>query len=280
MAGRFYPADADDCARQIDQFTDHPDVAGAVGGVVPHAGWVFSGKTVGHTLGALRATDPETVVVFGAVHVQDRNLASVYSSGAWETPLGSVSVDDGLATALLQCPHATADPAVHRHEHSIEVEIPFIQHVFPQARILPVMVSPASQAAEIGRQLAQAAITLGRRVIVLASTDLTHYGPRFGFEPHGRGLPGIQWAKSVNDRLFVERVHAMDMGGVIPEATAHHNACGAGAVAAAIAAAEVLGAEGYAELDHTSSVDCAAGGADVVDSVGYHAGVFVCPSTQ
>jgi hypothetical protein len=276
MAGLFYPADASDCARQIDQFIEQPVIPGAIGGLLPHAGWSYSGKTAGYTIGALRSVDADTVVVFGAVHVADRNLASVYPGGAWETPFGSVCIDDELAGALLrQCPETVADAEIHSREHSIEVEIPFVHRAFPQARILPVMVAATAHAAAIGRSLAQAAASLGRGVVVLASTDLTHYGPRFGFEPHGHGAAGTRWAKEVNDRLFVERVFAMNMGGVVTEAVAHRNACGAGAVAATIAAADCLGAAGYLELDHTSSADCEPAGAPVFNSVGYHAGVFV-----
>lgn len=275
-AGRFYPGTSAACRQMLDSILPSADPEPSIGGLVPHAGWVFSGPTAGRTIAAITAGRPETVVVFGAVHVPTRSRVAVFSRGSWQTPLGLVHVDSDLADEVLRSPMLSDDADAHRYEHSIEVELPLIQSVLSQARILPVMVVPGPWASEVGRVCADAAESLGRRVCFLASTDLTHYGPAFGFEPAGRGWPGIRWAKKVNDRRFVRLVSDLDDGGVVPEAEAHRNACGAGAVAAAIAAACRLGAGRYEELAHTTSAERE--GADestpVWNSVGYHAGVF------
>ncbi|HMQ17113.1 MAG TPA: AmmeMemoRadiSam system protein B, partial [Phycisphaerae bacterium] len=108
----------------------------------------------------------------------------------------------------------------------------------------------------------------------LASTDLTHYGPMFGFEPAGRGEPGLRWAKHVNDRRFLERVAQMDEQGVVPEALSSFNACGSGAVAAMLSALADSGHAEYRELQHTTSAEQAPLDSDSLNAVGYVSAVF------
>lgn len=294
FAGRFYPGWAEACRRMLDSMFSK--VAGekenndegrsrgkvydeggwrggpAIGGVVPHAGWVYSGVTAARTISRVAAWCPEVVVVFGAVHVRDRNKASVYRAGRWDGVVGEVEVDAGYCDELLRTREVTDDAGVHEGEHSIEVEVPLIAYAMPGVRIVPVMVSPGAWAAGVGRAAGEAAKQLGRRAAFVASTDLTHYGPMFGFTPAGRGEEGVRWAKEVNDRRFIERVRQMDAEGVVPEAAEHRNACGAGAVAAMLGAMGVYGVEIFEELEHTSSAEVAAGRGDE-NAVGYVAGV-------
>lgn len=275
FAGRFYPADAAQCSAMVDRFNPQGAVRGALGALAPHAGWKFSGATAGLSLSAIAAGKPETVIIFGAVHVLDSNKASLFASGSWRTPLGVVRVDELLAKRVLSCRHIRSDAGIHRREHSIEVELPFLQRSLGDLMILPIMVRPGPWAEEVGRACAMAAGDLGRRVAFVASTDLTHYGPSFGFEPHGRGEAGIRWAKDVNDRRFISLVGALDAGAIVPEAEMNRNACGSGAVAATIVAVRTAGLSEYSELAHTCSAECdLEEGGNPLDSVGYHAGVF------
>jgi AmmeMemoRadiSam system protein B len=279
VAGRFYPAGAAECRSMLDEIVRPVNVDGhPIGAVVPHAGWVYSGPTAALGISAVGAAQPETVVLFGAVHAMDANHASLYPVGAWETPLGLAPVDEELAASVMRHPQIAVNPAGHMYEHSIEVQLPLIQHILGDIKILPINVRPGETAAEIGRVVATEIRESGRSVVFLASTDLTHYGPAFGFEPHGHGLGGTRWAKEVNDRRFIDLIAALDADGVVPEAASHHNACGAGAVAAGIAAALELGAQSYVELEHTTSADkeLEAGGR-ATNSVGYEAGVFTRP---
>jgi AmmeMemoRadiSam system protein B len=276
VAGRFYPASEAECLRMLDEMLRPVEFLGQpVGAVVPHAGWVYSGATAALGVAAIARAQPDTIVIFGAVHTMDVNHASVAVSGAWLTPLGSLQIDEELARRVADTPHITDSPAAHMHEHSIEVQLPLIQHIVGHVRILPISVRPGTLAPEIGRTVAQQTLESGRKAVFLASTDLTHYGPAFGFEPHGHGLEGVRWAKDVNDRRFVELIKALDADGVISEAEMNHNACGAGAVAAGIAAALELGADAYVELEHTTSADLELeSGGHPANSVGYEAGVF------
>ena len=277
VAGRFYPASASECTRILDRLAQPVKVDGIiVAGIVPHAGWVYSGKAAALTWQALAQAKPETVVIFGAEHSLDSNDASMFGGGAWETPLGMLAVDADLARRIAACRLVVDNPGAHQFEHSIEVQLPLVKHFVGDVRILPIGVRPGRRAVDVGRVVAAAARECGRAVVFAGSTDLTHYGPNFGFEPAGRGEVGVAWAKDVNDRRLVERIAAMDANGVLADAAAHRSACGAGAVAATIAAAAEFGATRYIELEHTTSADVeVAEGGQPVNSVGYEAGVFV-----
>jgi hypothetical protein len=166
-----------------------------------------------------------------------------------------VSVDAALAQALLAADGRFADrPAAHADEHSIEVQIPFIQVLFPQAKILPVAMPPTNDALELGSVAAGVVQRSGRRVAVVGSTDLTHYGPRYGMAPAGGGEAGLAWARA-NDRRLLDLVVGLQTGRVLAEAHAHYNACGPGAVVASMAMAQALGATRGELLDYTTSYD-------------------------
>lgn len=276
FANHFYPGDPNICEQTVASlFASVSAVPAAVGGVVPHAGWYYSGEVAARTIAGIAGYQPETVVIFGAVHVPDFHRSSLYAAGLWETPLGPMAVDAELAERIANHPDITIAPGAHRHEHSIEVELPLLRDRLPDVRIVPLMVRPGPWAPEIGRVCAEATLELGRRVVFLASTDLTHYGPSFGFEPRGHGEEGIRWAKEVNDRRLIALIAAGDAKEVVPEATLHHNACGPGAVAALLGAMEGLGLSKYVELCHTTSAEREQReGRRTLDSVGYEAGIF------
>lgn len=281
FAGRFYPASRSDCERMLRDMSRSAEVTGRpVGAIVPHAGWVYSGPTAAVAIGAVGAARPETVVVFGAVHVPAAAEGSLYAAGCWQTPLGDLAIDEELAERASGSEWISIDEGAHEYEHSIEVQLPLVRHFLGEVRILPIMVRPGPHAERIGRDCVAAALELGRRVVFLCSTDLTHYGPSFGFEPHGRGEAGIRWAKEVNDRRLIERIAAFDAEGVLTEAALNHSACGAGAVAAGIGAAREMGADRYVELEHTTSAEREGLPGLTTTSVGYEAGVFVASSEE
>lgn len=276
VAGRFYPAGEAECVRMLEEMVRPVSFAGhAVAAVVPHAGWVYSGPTAALGVAAIAQAQPETIVIFGAVHTLDANHASAFAAGTWRSPLGTLRIDEELGARVTRNPHIADSPDSHAHEHSIEVQLPLIQHIVGDVMILPISVRPGKLAPEIGRFVAQELRESERKGVFLASTDLTHYGPAFGFEPHGHGPDGVRWAREVNDRRFIELISRLDAEGVVAESASHHNSCGAGAVAAGIAAAVELDADAYVELEHTTSADVEGGtGGSPSTSVGYESGVF------
>lgn len=280
-AGRFYPGDADGCIRALETLLPSEQPSAGPGAIVPHAGWVYSGSTAALGLSAIARAKPETVVLFGAAHGPDTNPASVYTGGFWRTPLGSVAIDAELAALFVKNESIADAPGAHEYEHSLEVQVPFLQRLLPKARIVPINVRPGPEAVEVGQFCAARVQTANRRVAFVGSTDLTHYGPSFGFEPHGRGAGGIRWAKEVNDRRLISLIAAMKAEEVVPEVEMNRNACGAGAVAALVSAMRELGATEYEELRHTCSAEAEGRiQQNAVDSVGYEAGVFRIPVTR
>ena len=124
----------------------------------------------------------------------------------------------------------------------MEVQVPFIQYLFPKARILPILTPPAEQAIHLG-EIVGSIISSDdeRKIVCLGSTDLTHYGPRYGFTPMGAGKDALKWAIEVNDKQFIDYSLKMQPDKMLESANENYNACGAGAAAAAVAVAKYLG---------------------------------------
>lgn len=288
VAGAFYAADPRRCHAEIDAclkraaappaFADSdPPPQHVIGAVVPHAGWICSGAVAARAVAALASRrTPETVVVFGAIHVPHGPTATIYAAGAWRTPIGLAPIaDDHAAHLLRHIDLLESNPNAHAREHSIEVEVPFLQHLLPNAKIVPIMVPPGPDAVTLGRAVGEAFASSQTDVAFLASTDLTHYGPRFGFTPRGLGEAGVTWARDVNDRRMIDAIRRLREETIVGEARANWNACGPGAVAATIAACKALGATRAVLLEHTTSHDVLRGlDPDGDDSVGY-AGMLI-----
>lgn len=284
VAGQFYPARHDDCVAQINECLDASALPDSlprtiVAGIVPHAGWTFSGTLAAMVFAAIKERHEKvnTFVIFGAAHGYFGDLPAVYEAGAWATPLGEAVVDEDLAEAVLATGAAISSPQSHASEHSIEVQLPFIQHLFAGAKILPILTPPRERAVTLGAKVGELISRAEHgKIVCIASTDLTHYGPRYGFTPMGMGKHALQWAQTVNDRKFIDLALKMEPQQLLTDAAENCNACGAGAAAAAIAAAKSLGKTKGALLAHTTSneVMLEKMGTTCQDSVGYAAIVF------
>jgi len=280
VAGQFYPTSRAECVRMIEESlpdrlpNDLPEQI--VAGIVPHAGWVYSGPTAAKVFAAVHARSaPRTFVLFSAVHRWGALQAAVYADGAWATPLGEAKVDSDLAQMVLKegAGRLVDAPEAHAGEHSVEVQVPFLQYLFPQALILPIMVPPDEQAVHVGEAVGRAVAGIGKDVAVIGTTDLTHYGATYyNFAPAGTGEEALEWA-CANDERVIDLMLRMEAEKIVPEATAHHNACGGGAVAATVAAARALGARRGVLLEHTTSHRGMPRGL-AADFVGYAAVVF------
>jgi len=250
-----------------------------VGGIVPHAGWVFSGDMAGLVFAAIKQSTEEvnTFVIFGAAHRYLGSRAAVYDSGSWLSPLGEIAIDEELSDAIVKIDCAEANTDAHRTEHSIEVQIPFIQHLFDAAKIVPIIVPPELFAVNLGEQIGGIiAEAKDKHIVCIGSTDLTHYGPQYGFCPAGAGADGLRWAKEVNDRAFIDLAVGMEARKLLETAVEKGNACGPGAVAAVVASAVKLGRTKGVLLGHSHSNEVmkAKYGRSGSDSVGYAAIVF------
>jgi len=172
---------------------------------------------------------------------------------------------------------AVSDASAHRAEHSIEVQVPFVQYLFGGAKILPIIVPPREQAVALGNSVGNIIKRdEHKKIVCIGSTDLTHYGPRYGFTPMGVSEDALKWADSVNDKKFIDLALKLEPERLLADAAENCNACGAGAAAAAIAAAKQLGKTEGLLLAHTNSneVMLRKMGTTSADSVGYAAIVF------
>jgi len=262
VAGAFYPGSREGCVSALEACLsrpapDLPPDGRVVGAAVPHAGWTFSGPTAGLAFRALlRGGAPTTVVLFGASHNPGVRRPSIMAEGAWETPMGEIAIDAALAAGILDAGAGAVveSAAAHDGEHSIEVQVPFIQHLFPEARIVPIIVPPFEGSADVGAAVA-AAVGGAPGAVVVGSADLTHYGPRFGIVGHGAGAEANRWVKEVNDRRMVDLLVSRDGSAILPEARDRHNTCGGGSLTALVAAVTALGATEAVLLEQTTSYE-------------------------
>jgi MEMO1 family protein len=271
----WYPASEDACRQAVEEylasFPGHPQ--GTHAGIVPHAGWVFSGRLAALVFAALRGKQPELVFVFGG-HMHPGECPVCMTTGAWGTPLGSVAVEESVAKGLaaeFDC--EIESPDRFHPDNTIELQMPFVRAVWPEAKVVAVQVPPGPQAETIGAWAARRSKDLSAPAVAIGSTDLTHYGTNYGFTPQGLGEEAHRWSKEQNDRPFLDRILGMDAEGAVQHALAHHSACCSGAAAAAVAFALECGAEKGQLLEHTTSHEVQGGGSASM-WVGYASIVF------
>lgn len=264
FAGSWYPARASECEKEIlsflkeTRFNIAPDRE-YTGGIVPHAGWYFSGSPACNVISSLREPEnqnpPDAIVIFG-MHLHPNSSAYIMTEGSWETPFGNIDIESGLARRLAEKFSFTIE--THRHfnpENTIELQLPFVKYFFPDSRLIPIGVPPMETALDIGRSVADFSRRMQISIKIIGSTDLTHYGPNYGFSPAGRGAKAFEWAKENNDKNIIDLMLKMDSEMVIREGLSKYNACCPGAAAAAISASKALGAATSRLVGYSSSYE-------------------------
>jgi AmmeMemoRadiSam system protein B/AmmeMemoRadiSam system protein A len=265
VAGQFYPGDAKTLTAMVDSMLDDaevPAISGALVGIqVPHAGYPFSGPTAARAFKLLAGMDSVTVVMLGTSHRVLLDKAAVYAKGSWHSPLGDVAIDEALAKAILTQDKFFADmPEAHAKEHSIEVEVPFLQRVLHDFKIVPIMLLQPTfeQCERVGKAIAKAA--KGRKVLLVASSDLYH-------------------GESYDDANRIDRTAVDLMAKFDPQALHaalerdEAQACGGNAITALMVAAREMGADTAVVLAQTNSNDVTGEKGGYV--VGYSAVAFV-----
>ena len=235
----WYPSGADGVRAAVNEWectleSEPAQTAGA--GIAPHAGWYFSGRLAWDTLRRARP-DIQTVIVVGG-HRPPGSAALVATEEEFETPLGGIPADRELAEALGS--HVALEPDVWA-DNTVEVLLPLVRLRFPDARVLWLRVPNDGTAESLGAAAARSAGDIGRSVFFLASTDLTHYGPNYGFHPKGGGAEALDWVRNVNDKGLIGAVLDLNSPEVIRRGNEDRAACSPGAVAAAIGYARAAG---------------------------------------
>jgi MEMO1 family protein len=177
VAGRFYPSDARELAAEVDLFApaDTPKLP-ALGCLVPHAGYMYSGHVAGEVYASLQI--PSRCILFGPRHFPRGQSTAILTEGAWQTPFGEAPIDCALASKLARAaPLLREDPIAHEREHSLEVQIPFLQRLVPDLRFVPVVLAtdryPVLE--ELGQAVAKVILSEREHILIIASSDMNHY---------------------------------------------------------------------------------------------------------
>lgn len=271
VSGQFYPADPGVLRAALDGFFRDAlpaRVAQPAVIVVPHAGYVFSGQIAADAYRQVAGMPIDTVVILGANHTSGTfRRVSVYDGAGYRTPLGVARVNQELAAALVREGGAVFDASLHAGEHSVEVQVPFVQYLFPRAAIVPVVVG--SPDAEICRRFGHAlgGLAAKNRVLIVASSDLSHYPAQGDAVEVDRGtLEAVAGLKTGGLENARARDASLQARGVVT------CACGEGAIRVAMEAARALGALRGTVISYANSGDTAVGDSNRV--VGYGAVAF------
>ncbi|GHV92125.1 hypothetical protein AGMMS50268_26280 [Spirochaetia bacterium] len=245
----WYPQNPRDISRFLEGFPQKQG-PGACAAIAPHAGWFFSGAIAAAAVSGL---DPaaETVIVLGG-HLGRGSLPLFAGEDGVKTPLGAMMIDGPLRESLQKSiPHRED----RYRDNTVEVLLPMVRFYFPGARLVWLRLPAEADSFEAGKIIAQAASALGRKAVVLGSTDLTHYGENYGFTPRGRGEEALQWVREQNDRAFIEAVEKGNLREVLERAERERSCCSAGAVLGTLGFAQVMDAGPARLLAYGTSID-------------------------
>ncbi len=235
VAGYFYSGDSKTLRNEVESFLQKPEKSFAAKGIVaPHAGYMYSGGVAGAVYSSVQL--PKRFVILGPNHTGIGSPLSIYPSGEWRTPLGLASIDTGLTESLeRQCPALREDRVAHSREHSLEVQIPFLQARVPEFTFAAVCVGTGSYSSleELGHALARTVQDTPEPVLLIASSDMNHY------EPAQVGAK--------KDRAAIEQVLAVDPAGLYRVVRNEDiSMCGFAPTVAVLTACRDLGAtQGY-----------------------------------
>jgi MEMO1 family protein len=260
VAGRFYPSDAQDLTREIDEYASGAAIeVRALGCVVPHAGYMYSGHVAGAVYSSIEI--PARCILLGPRHFPHGQPMSILTEGGFATPLGEARIDVALAGELARaCPLLREDPVAHAREHSLEVQIPFLQRLAGDFQFAPVVLAtdryPAME--DLGRAVAQVVKAQNEPVLVIASSDMNHYES-----------DEITRAK---DERAIARILALDPRGLYDTVRREGiSMCGYAATVAMLVAVRELGAAEATLVRYATSGDVTG---DLSEVVGY-AGIIV-----
>ncbi|MDT8318558.1 MAG: AmmeMemoRadiSam system protein B [bacterium] len=260
VAGTFYPADAESLNAELERFTPFVvEKKKAKGIISPHAGYIYSGSVAGELISTVAI--PEKIIIIGPNHTGIGPAASIMPDGVWSLPNGDVNVDSGLAEKIIgNAEILTPDRSAHEREHSIEVQLPFLLSQRSDIEIVPITLMGISldSCRELGNSIARAIKSTDEDVLIVASSDMTHYESAESAER--------------KDRMAIEKILALDPGGLLDVVTENRiSMCGVIPATVMLFAAKELGAKRASLVRYTNSGEVSG---DYEKVVGY-AGMMV-----
>lgn len=272
VAGSFYPASTKELEEMIRNFMKDvkDEKIEAKGIVAPHAGYIFCGKTFAKVYGSLE-NSYESVVLLGPNHSGRNGIATC--SGLWQTPLGSLKTDDDFIKELEK--NGIADShQVHLWEHSIEVQLPWIIYTLKNPKIVPVSINPiyfdVKEMKELGKIIFEISQKLNKKILVVASSDFTHYGHAYGFLPFKGSASEILRKIKELDMKMVKAIQDFAIERII-EIGGESTVCGYGAIAAMIQYTKLAKAGEAKLLDYRTSFEVSKS----LDAIVAYAGIVV-----
>jgi len=260
VAGQFYPASASELKRMIKGMVDEKAKRQEVIGLIsPHAGYIYSGPVAGAVISRIKFKD--TFIIMGPNHTGRGRPFSIMTEGRWQTPLGEVEIDSELGRRILaHSRYLEEDMAAHLHEHSIEVQLPFLQYFKTEFKLVPIVLAYAGGAIykEIGRALAKAVKESGNKAVIIASSDMTHYEAQASAQK--KDTQAIEAVLNLDEDELLKRVAELDI-----------SMCGYAPAVSLIVAAKELGAKGAELVKYQTSGDTTG---DYSSVVGY-AGIII-----
>lgn len=276
VAGQFYPGSAAALRRAVATALGRAEGAVPAGHPVailtPHAGYVYSADVAAYGYRAVARQPITDVVLIGNSHHFPLRKGAVYARGAFETPLGQVPVNAGLAAAILkETASVEANDEPHGPEHSLEVQLPFLQELFPQVRIVPILLGsfPVRQCRDIGEGIGRAIRKMGlaETTLIVNSTDMSHYPSAADAERVDR--QALQALESFDESVLATNIKK-SMGSGVPEL--HCVFCGEESLYTTLAAARTLDADSVKILHYANS---SAVSGDRERVVGYGSAIFL-----
>ncbi len=255
----WYPADRKECQGEIESFIEGWSPPSFIsgderGGIVPHAGWFFSGRLAARVFYSLKSKKKVDLVILFGGHLGPSEPPRIATENAWETPFGDMEIRTDLAKSLLKKVGGKEEGSSSA-DNTVEIQLALTKYFFPKAKLLAFRSPPSLQAESLGEEVAEMVQKEGISAIAVGSTDLTHYGPNYGFLPKGTGPRSVEWVKRENDRGWVDHALKMDVEGALEHARKNYSACSVGAAVSAMATCKALGAEKGMLLDYYTSYD-------------------------
>ncbi|MBI9103430.1 MAG: AmmeMemoRadiSam system protein B [Spirochaetales bacterium] len=218
--------------------------------VIPHAGWYYSGKIAAHTISHMEK-NLDTIIVAGG-HLPPGADIHMADEGGFQVPGGVLECDKELSTFIKQEFHVKSDIYT---DNTVEIQLPLVYNHWPNCKILWLRLPPDIVVADLADRLYQRGVDSGRKIAVIGSTDLTHYGDSYGFSPAGYGKKGLEWVKNGNDHRIIEAMVNLDIDRTLQLGNEEKAACSVGGASFAVAWALKCGIEKGRCLDYYTSYD-------------------------